>query len=785
MKHNSHSLSINFSGINKHIKAIMPLFFCTLIYTSSGKAQSREIYVAVNGTSAAAGTENQPVNTIASALKLANSEAKSGGGKIEIIVKGGTYYADSTMEIVQGKTWNSAVPLSIHAYKKDIVILHGGKMITDDLIKPVTDKDWLARFQPEVRNKIREIDLKAAGIDPGVLRPVGFGRPMAPSWMEVFLNGMPGQIARWPNVGTIPIDSVLNAGSTDTAKKTPGAKPGAEQKPMVAIKPTDVTNAAAIAAAKEAANAHPIDATQTNPPATTKDTTKRGGTFTYNDTRPAMWKEPKKAWLTGFFMWGYADDAIPVGKIDTIRRIITTALPTKYGFGSGKPWRAYYAYNIPEEIDIPGEYYVDSATRVLYFLPPDKLKSVELSVLESPIMHIEGVSNLEIKGLQFTCSRGMGLEMLKTKSVRIDDCTFSNLGMMAIFMGKGMEPSKDEKTDKPDKVVKPVVKNSIDIINYIYDNTTFDSEAGTDNGIINCKVFQTGTGGIYLSGGNRLTLEAAHNFVKNCLIHDFNRIEKTYRPAIYIAGVGNSISNCEIYNSPSVAILLHGNNHVIEYNVIHNTTLEVDDMGAIYYGRDPSERGNIIRYNYFHNLGGQNKTMAIYHDDGACGMTVLGNVFFRAGTVGGFIGGGQDNNYTNNIFLNVRYALHIDKRLNNWAKNVIQKDGLFLKRLDAVNYSKPPYSTAYPTLKDYFTEGPDAPQRNRFYRNLMVNIEQPMEGDTSLIYFDPHNFETVGDPGFKDYPNLDFRINKHSIIYDKLPGFVPPPLYKMGYHKVD
>ncbi|MGZ3754405.1 MAG: right-handed parallel beta-helix repeat-containing protein [Mucilaginibacter sp.] len=756
-------------------KTIAVILCCLVVFTARVEAQSdREIFVAVNGNSAAPGTEDQPVNSIADAVKLAQVAAKNGSGKITILVKGGTYYEHQTLELVDGKTWNSTVPLIIEAYKKEVVIIHGGKTIDKELIKPVSDPKWLTRFQPEVRNKIREIDLKAAGVDPGVLRPVGFGRPMAPSWMEVFINGEPGQIARWPNKGTVPIDSVLDGGSADTGKKA-APKMDEPKVGLIAIRPSETD--------RNLVEFKPNDTTKK--PVKPIDTAKRGGTFTYNDTRPAEWREPKKAWLTGFFMWGYADDAIPVGKIDTIRRIITTTLPTKYGFGSGKPWRAYYAYNIPEEIDIPGEYYVDTATRKLYFLPPDKLRSVELSVLENPMADMRGVSKVILKNLQFTCSRGMGIYMERTKGVRIDNCTFSNLGMMAVFMGKSGDTTHDAKADKTDKKIASLAKNAIDIVNYIYEHTTFDSEGGTDNGIVNCRIYQTGTGGIYLSGGNRLTLTPAHNFVKNCIIHDFNRIEKTYRPGIYIAGVGNSISNCDIYNSPSVAILLHGNNHLIEYNVIHHTTLEVDDMGAIYYGRDPSERGNVVRYNYFHNLGGQNKTMAIYHDDGACGMSVIGNVFYRAGTVGGFIGGGQDNNYTNNIFLNVRYALHIDKRLSNWAKNVIQKDGLFIKRLEAVNYNKPPYSTAYPNLKDYLTEGPDGPQRNRFYLNLMVNIEQPVEGDTALFYFDPHNFETVGDPGFKDYPGLDFRIKSGSLIYRKLPGFEAPPLDKMGYHKVD
>ncbi|MDB5111309.1 MAG: Parallel beta-helix repeat protein [Mucilaginibacter sp.] len=778
MKHFSSWLFNIFMCPGKQYKIITALFFSILIYTSPVKAQSvYEIYVAVNGSATASGTLDAPVNSIAKALELAGGGSKKGVSKIQILVRGGTYYADKTLEIVEGKTWNSTIPLSIEAYKKEIVILHGGKTITNDLIKPVTDKKYMMRFQPQVRSLIREIDLKAAGVDPGILRPVGFGRPMAPSWMEVFMNGVPGQIARWPNKGTVPIDSVLNGGSADTAKKGAAIKPVEQKEGLIAIRPSE-NNTVVV-------DFKPTDKLKKNTEVKPIDTTKRGGTFTYNDPRPSAWKEPQKVWLTGFFMWGYADDAVPVQKIDTIRRIITTALPTRYGFGSGKPWRAYYAYNMPEEIDVSGEYYVDTEKGMLYFLPPDKLKSVELSVLEDPILEIKGTSKLQIKNIQFTCSRGMGIYLERTTGTRIDGCTFTNLGMMAILMGRGVELSKDEKTDKLLKPVTPVVKNSIDIIKYIYDNTTFDSEAGTDNGIINCIVYQTGTGGIYMSGGNRTALTRGNNFIKNCMIHDFNRIEKTYRPGVYIAGVGNSISNCEIYNSPSVAILLHGNNHVIAYNDIHHTTLEVDDMGAIYFGRDPSERGNIVRYNYFHNLGGQNKTMAIYHDDGACGMLVTGNLFYRAGTVAGFIGGGQDNNYSYNIILNTRYALHIDKRLNNWAKGVIQNNGLFQKRLEAVNYLKPPYSTAYPTLKYYFQEGPDAPQRNRFFMNVMVNLEQPVEGDTTLLYYDKRNFETIGDPGFKNYRKLDFRLKHNSIIFNELPGFILPPLDKIGYRKRD
>ncbi|HKK64042.1 MAG TPA: right-handed parallel beta-helix repeat-containing protein [Bacteroidales bacterium] len=120
-------------------------------------------------------------------------------------------------------------------------------------------------------------------------------------------------------------------------------------------------------------------------------------------------------------------------------------------------------------------------------------------------------------------------------------------------------------------------------LQHLYDNPVFNREAGTNNGIVNCTIYNTGAGGIHLSGGDRLTLKPGNNYVENCVIHNFNRIEKSYRAGIDISGVGNRISHCEMYNAPSMAILLHGNDHLIEYNEIHHVCREVHDQGAIFY----------------------------------------------------------------------------------------------------------------------------------------------------------------------------------------------------------
>ena len=65
-----------------------------------------------------------------------------------------------------------------------------------------------------------------------------------------------------------------------------------------------------------------------------------------------------------------------------------------------------------------------------------------------------------------------------------------------------------------------------DMMGKIYENTILNREAGRNNGIKDCYIYNTGAGGVNISGGDRVTLTRGDNFVENSKISNYNRIEK-------------------------------------------------------------------------------------------------------------------------------------------------------------------------------------------------------------------------------------------------------------------
>jgi len=245
-------------------------------------------------------------------------------------------------------------------------------------------------------------------------------------------------------------------------------------------------------------------------------------------------------------------------------------------------------------------------------------------------------------------------------------------------------------------------------------------------------------------------------------------------------GVGNRVAHNLIHDHPHCAVLIHGNDHVIEYNDIHHVALETGDVGAFYLGRDWAQQGNIVRYNYFHETGGVGMgSMAVYLDDCTSGVTITGNVFWKTHWAA-FIGGGRDNVVENNIFVESTPAVHLDGRGLApgpvWPKMVYE---YMRERLEEMHPHQPPYSTRYPKLAEldkYYarTEQDDIPpEGNIVARNICLGgqfLEIAWHAEPAMLRVEQNLVDI--DPHFVDAARCNFQLRDDS------------PAYALGFQRI-
>ena len=600
--------------------------------------------------------------------------------------------------------------------------ISGGMVVPPSAVKGVDDPVLLERLLPGVRGNIREIDLRSLGItDYGEVGPHGFGHPYLPAPVELFIDDRPMSLSQWPKPSApgIPIGKVLDSGSIAKNRKEPP----------------------------------------------------RGAVFGLMTNRPERWSNADDVWITGLFNVGYADDMVKVASFDLTNRTIATVQPHCYGFFSGKPWNTWKALNLLEEISLPGEYMVDRKLGKVFFVPPEGKNiascRVEVSVLKDPLVSIIGATNVTFAGIDVTCSRGMGIYIEGGSGNTVRNATLRNLGSTAVCVGK----------------VEPWPKNAAakSLPQSFMVNPKTNREGGMNNGVERCVIEDVGAGGVLLGGGDRTTLQPARNFVRNCEIHDFNRWDRTYRGAVNIDGVGNIIHHCVMHESPGVVILLHGNDHLIEYNEIHHGIMVGDDMGAFYMGRDPTERGNILRYNYWHDCGPDHHTYGLYFDDcGGDGSIVFGNVFRNVGFSGTiFVNGGCDFTIENNIFIdspsgqNGALRGNPSKANQHWSNNVAGFTAIMKGTpVDSVSWKQ-----RYPELIDYldFRNVNDTTRGLLFARNMLVNSTM-----NPCKFTVTNNWSTECDPGFVDMSKGNYALKPDSEVFKRISGFEPIPFAKIG-----
>lgn len=670
------------------------------------------LYVSLQGNDANDGSEQSPLLTLEAArdkireLRAAGNTPAKG---FVVYIRGGVYSIQKPIEFRAQDGGSEGAPVVYRAYPDEKVTFVGGVSLPADKFVPVTDSEILSRFvDKEAAKKIVQINLKELGqTEYGEVLRLGAysyylqGNKKPSATPELFVNGKVQTLARYPNSGNMAVDNIVHEGAKE---------PNMWEKNNVPEEERDATD---------------------------------GFIIKPNDKRYLNWTkaEPNSILMHGFFFWDWADESLPIEKIDTEKGTIESAMPSWYGIKSDK---YFYVYNLLEEIDIPGEYYLDRKTGILYLYPPASLKGAEIlmSFLDKPIIRVLGVNYLEFEGIKFSATRGRAFYIMEGCNNRVVNCEFEYTADTALYI----------------------------------DNNWRNKY----NGIVDC-YFHDVNGGVTLYGGNRTTLETGNNYVENCLFEDFSRLQKTYKGAISMYGTGNRASYNEIHGGPHLAIQYAGNNQIMEYNEVYDVCTETDDMSAFYAGGSWTARGTVMRYNYFHDIDststGTSGVHAIYFDNCLCGQTVVGNVMENIPGYGVFINGGRDCTVFNNIMINVGNPILITDI------GLTQDMTSFYSNLEKTAYREEPYKSAYPELYNILEDEPLKPKGNMFRSNLTVNCGPEKYDGTALTLVDSaNNYATKKDPGFRNMDKKEYLLSDKSEVFKQIEGFQQVPKSRMGLY---
>lgn len=701
----------------------------------------QKIFVSTVGDDSGDGSEEEPLRTLEKAIDVANEMREDSDKLIEILLREGTYSVTNTIKIINSQKDDSL--LKISAYQDEKVTINAGVDIPLSAMN-IADSDFTnAIIDKPNAGSILQYNLKDAQIeDLGEISLRGhLISDEKEAQAELSLNGEVQKLAGWPN----------------------GEYTGL-------IKPTDSNEYGK----------------------RTKSGIANGCSFQVNYDRPSQWSKPEQAWLSGTIGPNYEFDYYPVSRFDSEEKRVYLSRGALEKYYTDP----YYRFeNVPEELDEPGEYYIDRQSGMLYFYPPedapkDSVLTITMSTptldvsgkAPNSMFRIENSKNIVFENLIFKGGRGSAITGKNNSNIQFINCEINSFG-----------------------------ENGI----------RFD--ASTDIKISDCKIHDVGQDGIlFVSCGNYKTLSPSNIVVSNNDIYNFARLERSYKTGIDFGYrcVGATAANNHIHNGPHAGMIFYGVNNDIYGNEFDNLVTEFSDMDALYCNNSnyPWERGNKIHNNYFHDIGKssmngrhQINVRAIRTDNRGCGLNIYENLFYNIGDggngngnngIGAITAEGTRNRIFNNLFVDCNEAYFNTlqyKEIENaddgtlYPDTVINSSGVEVA--NTINGAKvadlkkqmenylPVYGKQFPELYKYFYEHPNMSKTNEFKNNMIINIAIPLsningiqneEGfrGSQMLTAASGNYVSTSDPGFVSYDNGNLELSSSAtLLVEGLPKF--------------
>lgn len=407
--------------------------------------------------------------------------------------------------------------------------------------------------------------------------------------------------------------------------------------------------------------------------------------YSFSGERPKKWADEDDVWLHGYWKYLYADSYEKVGGYENGRLVL---LPPYNRYGFNDVTRGFmtetrwYALNLLSEMDRRGEWKISADRKKMWFFPPKKFNP-EKCVLSTygPVFVMTGCDYVTIRDVEMSHVKGDGVIAKECSNLTFYNCNIHDLSGLGIQILGG----------------KCHTLHSI-------------------------RIQSMGRGGIYLQSGDKVTLEPSESLVENCYISNLSRIDRTYTPAVLIDGVGITVQNCKFEYIPSSAIRLEGNDMLIQLNEFGHCVRESNDQGAIDIWFNSLFRGNVIRWNYFHDLGSKDRMVgAVRMDDAISGTYITENIMKNSAThlFGAVqIHGGNYNIVDGNVFVDNNAAISNTLWPDEYWPNHFKNDRT-VKLLSKTRW-KSGLWTRYPELKHLY----DNPNTNFIRDNKFINCNE-------------------------------------------------------------
>ncbi|MDD6484945.1 MAG: S-layer homology domain-containing protein [Clostridiales bacterium] len=672
-------------------------------------------YVSNDGKDTNDGTIGAPFKTLEKARDKIREIISAGEypeGGITVCLRDGDYVFDKSFELGAEDSGTKESPIVYTSYPGETARITGGARLLFSQFEGISADMGQKLIDKTAAKKVLQLDLNKAGItELGRLSRRGF--LIAESGVlpqaELYIDGSRMQLSRWPN--------------SDWAGTTEIVRSGARSQKGVL----------------------------------------EGAVYKIDYDRPTKWKTNiNEIYTSGVLGPNYFYGYFPIEKIEPGQITLKEGSVTSY---YSKHFIRYE--NVFEEIDAPGEYYIDRISGMLYLYPPENFNEntdIRLSQLEENLISGSNVSNVTFKNIKLDAVRAGGVRVTGAKNFVIENCEVSGAGTNGIYI------------------------------------------SGTDCIVKNSIVHDIGSTGISINGGDYENIVSSGNVVENNHIYKAAQIERSYQSGITVGfkSVGVTVRHNEIHDMPHAAVIIYGPNHRIEYNNIYDAVKEFHDMDAIYLNvyQYPWERNVIIRRNYIHDLGQQSFTerqmnvAGIRSDNNGNGLVVEENIFSNIGYqnangIRGVCAQGIENVIKNNIFINTSGTYEGAHTYNPDAKWNLDSETVKPIYEQWKIYS-PKYSEQNPEVAHFFEHHFAAYEKNNIFKdNVIVNIEFPL-GTANMtpssqgfmaseqLVDASGNMVTKDDPGFEDYNNKDFTLKDDSEVFAQISGFPKLDFKNMG-----